>query len=80
MSAYSPGFKVSDISPGMEALLRTLPERPQPLAVRYAATSLLVGLCFLTLMGCRAAAVSSPSTSCSRRFLRRQYLRNRSAQ
>src|SRR5215813_12201635 len=35
----------------MEPLLRMLPVRPQPLAVRYGATSALVGLCFLTLMG-----------------------------
>src|SRR5262245_19679585 len=35
----------------MEPLLRMLPARPQPLAVRYGVTSVLVGLCFLTLMG-----------------------------
>src|SRR5262249_43093859 len=37
--------------PAMEPLLRMLPARPQPLAVRYGVTSVLVGLCFLTLMG-----------------------------
>jgi two-component system, sensor histidine kinase PdtaS len=35
----------------MEPLLRMLPARPQPLAIRYGVTSVLVGLCFLTLMG-----------------------------
>jgi len=35
----------------MEPLLRMLPARPQPLGVRYGVTSVLVGLCFLTLMG-----------------------------
>jgi len=37
--------------PGMEQMLRMLPARRQPIAVRYGVTSLLVGLCFLTVMG-----------------------------
>ena len=36
---------------GMEQMLRMLPARRQPLAVRYGVTSGLVGLCFLTVMG-----------------------------
>src|SRR5262245_5077707 len=37
--------------PGMEQILRMLPARRQPLAVRYGVTSVLVGLCFLTVTG-----------------------------
>jgi two-component sensor histidine kinase len=35
----------------MEPLLRMLPARRQPLAVRYGVTFVLVGLCFLAVMG-----------------------------
>lgn len=35
----------------MEQMLRMLPARRQPPAVRYGVTSVLVGLCFLTVMG-----------------------------
>jgi two-component sensor histidine kinase len=35
----------------VEQVLQMLPTRPQPLAVRFGVTALLVGLCFLLLMG-----------------------------
>src|SRR5262245_61816504 len=35
----------------MEQVLRMLPSRPQPLAVRYGVTAVLVGVCMLALMG-----------------------------
>lgn len=35
----------------MEEMLRMLPSRPQTLAVRYGVTAVLVGLCFLGLVG-----------------------------
>ena len=40
----------------MEHLLRLLPRRPQPLAVRYGVTTLIVGLCVLLLVGLRGSA------------------------